>query len=278
MKLSYFSLLSPDPIYIEGIGNIRCPSLRDISKITLELYNYYISLLLLTPQKYYENIEEMGYEKYFENYSKEDADIIMTIKKQYEGLHIEEQYSCNIFNILLYDPIVLSHVIKSLSFFILGTLTYDNENHVIKINIKSENGESVLVGIIHSGNYNSVIDIILQRINIQNNITDSKPVEKIKNKKKVQEMLEKFKKSPPPKATLKDVKSSIPNIISSLASHSVGLNIVNIWDLTVYQLYDQFNRSKIDDIYRIHARTISVYGNKDQKFDDTFWLTPIYND
>lgn len=45
IKLDYFTLLSPQPVYIPQTGNIRCPTLRDISIISYNTYMMYVSCL-----------------------------------------------------------------------------------------------------------------------------------------------------------------------------------------------------------------------------------------
>ena len=47
MKLNYFDLLSPDPIYIQNVGGILSPTLRQISSIGIQMYRNYLSFLLM---------------------------------------------------------------------------------------------------------------------------------------------------------------------------------------------------------------------------------------
>ena len=115
-----------------------------------------------------------------------------------------------------------------------------------------------------------MIDIIMQRINIENKRQEKKNL-KIKNKI-AEKLLEKMKKGESQKKK-NDEKTSMANIISSLSSHHQSLNIVNIWNLTVYQLYDQFSKTRINDTYKISSRSISIGGDKDKKFDDMLWRT-----
>lgn len=67
----------------------------------------------------------------------------------------------------------------------------------------------------------------------------------------------------------------MPNIISALAAHHNSLNIINIWDLTVYQLNDQFKRQRYIDYYHILSRSVSIWGDKDSKFDDSLWFSNV---
>lgn len=67
----------------------------------------------------------------------------------------------------------------------------------------------------------------------------------------------------------------LPNIISSISSHHNSLNIINVWDLTVYQLYDQFNRQRLGDSFNIQSMSVAAWGDSDGKFDETVWFSLI---
>ena len=67
-------------------------------------------------------------------------------------------------------------------------------------------------------------------------------------------------------------------MISSISAHSKTLNILNIWDLTIFQLYDQFARMRNDDLYMMNSTSVSVWGDKENKFDDTIWFSIINKD
>jgi len=49
-----------------------------------------------------------------------------------------------------------------------------------------------------------------------------------------------------------DESITLDNIISSVASKHPSYNLFNIWDLTVYQLYDQYKRLNMIDQYHVH--------------------------
>ena len=60
MKLDYFTLISPDPLHIHGVGDIKSPTLSEISKLESKIntYNYYVTILLLNIGSYYEEFEK----------------------------------------------------------------------------------------------------------------------------------------------------------------------------------------------------------------------------
>lgn len=144
-----------------------------------------------------------------------------------------------------------------------------------------ENGESELLakGIINSKNYFDVLDIILQRVHITPDKTEVTDITKIKNKrglkiyKRMQQVKRKFKKTSGGNPDL-----SLPNIISSVAVRSLSLNWINIWDITIYQLFNEFERLQIIDQYDIASTQVSVWGDKEKKFKFGAWSSNIYNE
>ena len=65
------------------------------------------------------------------------------------------------------------------------------------------------------------------------------------------------------------------NIISAVANKSQSLNIINIWELTVYQVWDCFSRLSNNSIYDIQSMSVAAWGNKDNYFDATAWFKRI---
>lgn len=65
---------------------------------------------------------------------------------------------------------------------------------------------------------------------------------------KAKEIAERIKKAKSHIKTKAD-HLSLNDIISSLAAKHPNLNLFNIWDLTIYQLYDQFKRIQLIDDY-----------------------------
>jgi hypothetical protein len=63
----------------------------------------------------------------------------------------------------------------------------------------------------------------------------------------------------------------LPNIISSVASKNSGLNIINIWDATLFQLYDQFEKKQNDDTHYMNSVRVAVWGDEKKQFDPTLW-------
>lgn len=74
------------------------------------------------------------------------------------------------------------------------------------------------------------------------------------------------------KHTKADKNMELGNIISAVANKSQSLNILNIWDLTVYQVWDCFQRLSNNNIYNIQSMSVAAWGNKDNQFDAASWF------
>lgn len=68
---------------------------------------------------------------------------------------------------------------------------------------------------------------------------------------------------------------SLSSIISSVAAKHPQLNLFNIWDLTLYQLYDQFQRLQLIDNYEIH--TLALLHGAELK-EPQHWSTKFKED
>ena len=50
---------------------------------------------------------------------------------------------------------------------------------------------------------------------------------------------------------------------------------MNIWDLTIFQLWDCFSRLSNNSIYDIQSMSVAAWGDKDNHFDPTAWFQTI---
>ena len=253
MKLDYFDLLSPEPIYVYKIGSIVSPKLRDISKNGgIKTYYNYLSTLFMEPKTYFS---------------------LMNKEQEFESLSDKEKEQLNIFDLLVSENESIKYLEKILNFFIHETVTYSHEYNAFLV----YNNENNLVGIISNENYYEVCNLIFQRNNIKKETTED--LSKIKSKKAL-EIMKKLQKGREKKAktTKADEKMEIGNIVSAVANKSHSLNILNVWDLTVYQIWDAFSRLVNNNIYDIQSMGVAAWGNKDNHFDSTAWFKRIDNE
>ncbi len=277
MKLDYFSLISPLPFYVNGVGSIKSPTLREISKINYYTYQIYLSNLLLDPGSYYEMIDKTE-GAYLCNFTEQEKDTILRIRSEYMNLDEKSKEDISIYNIMVFDKFLIDSLLCTLNFFFEDEIIYDTKNRVFILfnGTVDDNNRKTPTGMIHENNYNEIIDIILQRVNVDKKKDEHKNL-KVKNKT-AERLLKKMKKAKKEAEKKEDKKMEIGNLISSISAHSKTLNILNIWDLTIFQLYDQFTRMRYEDSYVMNSTSVSVWGDKENKFDDTIWFSIINKD
>lgn len=256
LKLSYFELLSPKPVYIQNTGGIISPTLKDIASIGINTYQYYLSVLLMDLKAYFSMIGQ---------------------SEQFELLSDKEKAHMNIFELLTVNNASINMLQTILNFFIMEDVVYSTENRsfIVRKSIPvKESGEITekyqAVGIISKETYPQVCDIICQRNNIKRNQQDD--FSKVKSKKAM-EIMKKLQKGREKKASQSksDKNMELGNIISAVANKSQSLNILNIWDLTVYQVWDCFIRLSNNSIYNIQSMSVAAWGNKDNHFNAASW-------
>lgn len=104
-----------------------------------------------------------------------------------------------------------------------------------------------------------------------------KPVSKKAQERwdKVQEYL----KTQPSTSTITDKNKikemNIGNLISKLCASNIGYNILNIYELTIFQFYDQFLQYGYLKRDNLDERIFSFHGGKSYNTEN--WLKPIIN-
>lgn len=253
MKLDYFDLISPLSLDIVGVGRIKSPKLIEVADLSYYVYAQYVSCLRMKADDYIDTFKK---EEYLELYTK--------------------------FDLILYDPEFRNIINKALNFFLIEEFEWyeEYESFLSTKKIEKEDGQIELIatGIINSKNYDDVLDIILQRVHItpdKNDVSDIRNI-KGKNARRIYQKIHQGRK----KLRAASGASSdltLPNIISSVAAKSGSLNWTNIWDITIYQLFDAFERLQIIDQYDIASTQVSVWGDKEKKFKFGAWNSNIYN-
>ncbi len=242
MKLDYSELISPFPYYAEHIGHVKSPTLRDIwnPEITWQGYQMYLGLLLMTPQA-------CGYE--------DDISMFDLIRSE---THFQKSYAA-MFN-----------------FFLEENVLWDENNQLFfTYKETDENNQIVPVGIICGDNFSELCDIILQKCSIERRDYDV-DASTVKNKR-AREILTKIKEGRK-KASGKpkhDKNMELPNLITAVAVKSHSVNFTNIWDLTIYQFYEQFKKEQIGVYFDIQKMSVAAYGNTRNAFKGNEWYEQI---
>ena len=103
------------------------------------------------------------------------------------------------------------------------------------------------------------------------------PIYDADRKKAQKKAAEEAKKKAAEEAAKKkaDKRLQLGNIISKLSCVSTGYTLLNIYNLTVFQLYDQFFQYGYLRAMDLNEMAFSNHGGKN--FDIQAWLKPIIN-
>jgi hypothetical protein len=108
-------------------------------------------------------------------------------------------------------------------------------------------------------------------LKLQNGIKDKKEEFKCANSK-AEEIRQKILKGR--QKLNKNIEPTFEDLVSALASKGNGLNILNIWDLTVYQFYNQLIRTQMIEDYNINIKSL-LAGAKKEDVNLKYYIRPI---
>jgi len=114
-------------------------------------------------------------------------------------------------------------------------------------------------------------------INLQNCVNKKQEDDYNPKSKKAQEIADKLRKA---KEKINKIKSKnneqldFSDLISCLATNGNNLNLLNIFNLTMYQFNDQFKRMQMFEEYDINIRSLLAGADKD-KIDLKHWISKI---
>ena len=254
LELSYLDLLSPEPVYFHNIGGVISPTLKEIRSIGYDNYQLYLNLFLMTPKSFYETIQQSEY---------------------YDSLSVEQQAALSIFDLMTEHDSFRTMLENALNFFMKEQVHYHAEIHAFYTYEKDEdkNTDKNPVGMIHKNIWPALCKIVLQRNNMKppkNDITQAKNQRALAIMKKLQEGRDKQNIK-----NKSDKNMELGNIISAIANRHESLNILNIWDLTIYQLWDSFHRLCNNNILDIQSMSVAAWGDKEKRFDSAGWFKNI---
>lgn len=263
MKLDYGTQLSPYPIAL-SIGSIRKPKLKDISDtrkgMSFDKFNYYLVFIKMTPEKFYTEIQGR--------------------KDYWDFLPDEQKNKISLFDIILKEESLQELYLDIFNFFFVETVIFEQDMFILlkpHVDITEKIKKEDVAGVIKKDLFFNILDII-QQICCVKDFEEDISKESFKNNiaKKLFMKIRKAKKEEKAKRKL-DINLTMPNIISSIANKHPSLNYVNIWDITVFQLYDSFEKIRINTIFDIDSRRISIWGDKNKSFDPNLWYKNNYD-
>ena len=209
-----FDYLCNEPFNVNGIGNIKSPTLREIRKITYNIFFYYVNFLLCTPQNYAQAIG---------------------LVEEYESLCDKDKEKYSLYNLLLYYDANL--LLAIISFFIYDDIEFDDKSLSFKT-YQSIKDEKQYIGHIGNDNFELFRTEVQKILGLKNK---DEQEQKFKNDL-AKKMFEKLKKHNLEQKKEQDKNYSLDNMIRKYCTHNkVGINILNVWDMTYYQFITMFN-------------------------------------
>lgn len=263
MRFDYGTQLSPDPIVL-SIGTLVKPKLKDISNaqthMSFEKFNYYEVLIKMSPEIFYTKIK--GDEG----------------KKYWNSLTEEEQENLTLYNVVVNDDNLRNTFVEIFNFFFDETVIFMDGCFVLlckgidkDTDIKSRED---IRGIISENIFLQVLDVIQQVCCIEDK-DRSVEEKKFKNglAKKLYEKMLKAKKD----EKKFDINFTLPNIISSVSNRHPTISPISVWELTIFQLYDSFNRMQVNSMFDIDSTRVSVWGDEKRTFNAALWYKNEYD-
>lgn len=221
-KYSKLDLLNPEPLDFYGL-KIYKPTLKEIYQIGYDNYNHFTTQMTLSV-----------------------LDIAKFLEQQKIGGNVPTPLHF-IIDLATQSPIsflelqmgFFTYTRKSIKFSDYSILLFDKE---------PENAF-----ILNEKNFNEFQEIILM-INKMFDVEEEReiisPNEKMRQKFiQARLKLREAKKKKREESSKKGEGITLPDIISSLCAYNIGYTIFNVWDLTIYQLYDQLDKANAKDEY-----------------------------
>ena len=258
MRLDYGSQLSPYPLEL-SIGTLLKPKLSDIAKITFDKFNYFEVLITLTPELYFSSFaDDAGMEYWSE-------------------LSDDEKSEISIYDIIINNDALKDLFLEIFNFFFQQTVIFREGYFVILDTLETnifDLEEVDIKGVISKDNISEVLNVLAQICCI-NEENDEEPNAKFKNAL-AEKLFKRMKAAKKAEKKKNDKNYTIPNLISAVSNRHPSITPTSVWDLTVFQLLDSFQRLQTNSIYDIDITRVSVWGDEKGAFDAALWYKNQY--
>lgn len=251
MKFSYEDLISGDAIFVKGIGHFRSPLLKELKPSGgMDSWTYQLYLNILSWDK------------------KQCLDFMKILTKR-KLTKLEENDKITTFDTMTIIDQSRELLHSAMAFFLQEEVKWDKVSRVF---ITYSPGDDTAVGTISRDNFEEVRDMMLQ-LNYISIGESAAPVQHSSAKaKELWERSQQYLKEQGSKSS-KDKNYTFGNIVSKLCAANTGYTLFNIYDLTIFQLYDQFFQYGYLRAMNLNEMAFSNHGG--EKFDMQAWLKPI---
>lgn len=258
MRFDYGTQISPFPIPL-SVGMLRKPKLRDIADpkskpaMSFTKFMFYEFLISMTPKEFFTKAEvEKGQEFW-------------------DSLSEEEKRGLTVYDLIQLNPTLMQNFLEVFNFFFEETVLFVEGVFVLvnpdkDYSIDTPQREDI-VGVIDSHNFSEILYAIQQVCCIAQ---EEEETPKFKNKI-AEQMYYRMKEAEKEQKKKADKDMTLPNIISKVSAKHNSLNFTNIWDLTIFQLLDNFASMREGAMYEIEWTRVAVWGDEKRTFDPARW-------
>lgn len=237
------TLISGVPANVGGVL-VKQPTLHEIFKVVgYDVYSTYIFVVGMTVEQF---LDSTG------------------LRDAFDELPAEAKEQINSYELMLAEPSWRGLLLKALSFFILGDVVFDDTQHRVMViddgGTATEITKDVFVGI---------RGFVFQAACLKNETEKPKGYYNNAAKARYEKYLALKGEQEKNRVKKHDPDMEIWNLIGAVAAHSRGYTLINIWELTVYQLYDQFGRINKQEYLDGYASKWAAWGT--DKFDFDAW-------
>lgn len=261
MRLDYGTILCPEPITL-SVGTIKNPKLKEIAKLGFDKFGYFEFLLKMNPEVFYTKVKG------------DDG------KNYWDALTDEEKEQAILYDVIINDDKLVNVYIEIFNFFFVEPVVFRDGFFILlkeDINDETEINADNIRGVIAKDNMSQVLGLLQQICCIYEDNEDVNDL-KFKNdlaRKMYERMLKASREEKSSKKS--DINLTLPNIISSISNKHPSINPINVWDLTIFQLLDSFNRMQVNALYDIDSTRVSVWGDEKKTFNASLWYKNEYD-
>lgn len=232
IRISDYALVRGLPIVVSPHCIVRQPLINDIDRITYEIYQKYLSLMLLQKDELLQSLEITD-DGTFKNYS--------------------------LYQVVSAIPPLRAEMSEAFSFFTASPISWCDGDFI------SEDYP------LTSSELDDARAAILKISYIERD-TEEQHVFASERAREIWEKCQRGK-AKLRKAKKQDINMEVPNLIASVCARGYGYTMLNIGQLTIYQLYDQFSRMNVNVQMDIYATRWAAWGKED--FDVDMWFKNI---
>jgi hypothetical protein len=265
-------LLSGETIKVGNFG-IKPYTLREIARIGYSKYMSNLQFILMTVDDFVDSVTDLDKRVFLETERHNLKAFDFYTKFGGESFIVDLIESLKIFLRTEDVHILDDDYGVAVGFFEQGIFYYDEDGELLINNEKLEYYDTRdELKIVHRGNF----DEIVSAIKLQNYIekvdvgevqeTEAEAVDEdtkalMEQMKRNEQRVEEIKKRNSQYED-EDEQIDIGDIISAISAKSHSINKLNIWDITIYQLYDEYGRLELIDSYDFSIRAMMAGAEK----------------